>query len=196
LSQRVLALPQGMLGREACVYVRASSAMLGRAGLMVRQVGPARNRCACASLSRAASHTSGAYPFVLSRRAVRVVRCFARKLIEEVEEYPVFPHVMTSKSPFAKLGIKLPSPGTRLRSVRWRSVSSGRSCQDRATVHYSPCRWYVLDVITSAAAARNFARSCNTQERLAGVPPSWSAAAAVSQASRTTSRDLRVSSQE
>jgi len=104
--------------------------------------------------------------------------------------------VMTSKSPFAKLGIKLPSPGTRLRSVRWRSVSSGRSCQDRATVHYSPCRWYVLDVITSAAAARNFARSCNTQERLAGVPPSWSAAAAVSQASRTTSRDLRVSSHE
>lgn len=64
----MLALPQGMLGREACVYVRASSAMLGRAGLMVRQVGPARNRCACASLSRAASHTSGAYPFVLSRR--------------------------------------------------------------------------------------------------------------------------------
>lgn len=100
----MLALPQGMLGREACVYVRASSAMLGRAGLMVRQVGPARNRCACASLSRAASHTSGAYPFVLSRRAVRVVdvRCFARKLIEEVEEYPVFPHVMTSKSPFRK----------------------------------------------------------------------------------------------
>jgi hypothetical protein len=48
--------------------------MLGRAGLMqVRQVGPARNRCACASLSRAASHTSGASPFVLSRRAVRVV---------------------------------------------------------------------------------------------------------------------------
>lgn len=135
----MLALPQGMLGREACVYVRASSAMLGRAGLMVRQVGPARNRCACASLSRAASHTSGAYPFVLSRRAVRVVdvRCFARKLIEEVEEYPVFPHVMTSKSPFAKLGIKLPSPGTRLRSVRWRSVSSGRSCQDRATVQRS-----------------------------------------------------------
>ena len=189
----MLALPQGMLGREACVYVRASSAMLGRAGLMVRQVGPARNRCACASLSRAASHTSGAYPFVLSRRAVRVVdvRCFARKLIEKSNEYPVFPHVMTSK-----LGIKLPSPGTRLRSVRWRSVSSGRSCQDRATVHYSPCRWYVLDVITSAAAARNFARSCNTQERLAGVPPSWSAAAAVSQASRTTSRDLRVSSHE
>ena len=200
MSQRVLALPQGMLGREACVYVRASSAMLGRAGLMVRQVGPARNRCACASLSRAASHTSGAYPFVLSRRAVRVVDVlfgFARKLIEEVEEYRGFsPDVMTSKSPFAKLGIKLPSPGTRLRSVRWRSVSSGRSCQDRATVHYSPCRWYVLDVITSAAAARNFARSCNTQERLAGVPPSWSAAAAVSQASRTTSRDLRVSSHE
>jgi len=100
----VLALPQGMLGREACVYVRASSAMLGRAGLMVRQVGPARNRCACASLSRAASHTSGAYPFVLSRRAVRVVdvRCFARKLIEEVEEYPVFTHVMTSKIPIRK----------------------------------------------------------------------------------------------
>lgn len=100
----MLALPQGMLGREACVYVRASSAMLGRAGLMVRQVGPARNRCACASLSRAASHTSGAYPFVLSRRAVRVVdvRCFARKLIEEVEEYPVFPHVMTSENPHSQ----------------------------------------------------------------------------------------------
>lgn len=98
MSQRVLALPQGMLGREACVYVRASSAMLGRAGLMVRQVGPARNRCACASLSRAASHTSGAYPFVLSRRAVRVVdvRCFARKLIEE---YPVFPHVIGRQNP-------------------------------------------------------------------------------------------------
>ena len=100
----MLALPQGMLGREACVYVRASSAMLGRAGLMVRQVGPARNRCACASLSRAASHTSGAYPFVLSRRAVRVldVRCFARKLIEEVEEYPVFPHRHDVKIPIRK----------------------------------------------------------------------------------------------
>jgi len=93
-----------MLGREACVYVRASSAMLGRAGLMVRQVGPARNRCACASLSRAASHTSGAYPFVLSRRAVRVVdvRCFARKLIEEVEEYPAFSPRHDVKIPIRK----------------------------------------------------------------------------------------------
>lgn len=101
----MLALPQGMLGREACVYVRASSAMLGRAGLMVRQVGPARNRCACASLSRAASHTSGAYPFVLSRRAVRVVdvRCFARKLIEEVDGISGFsPRHDVIKSPIRK----------------------------------------------------------------------------------------------
>ena len=95
-----------MLGREACVYVRASSAMLGRAGLMVRQVGPARNRCACASLSRAASHTSGAYPFVLSRRAVRVVDVlfgFARKLIEEVEGR--ISGFSPSKDPHSKLGI-------------------------------------------------------------------------------------------
>lgn len=98
MSQRVLALPQGMLGREACVYVRASSAMLGRAGLMVRQVGPARNRCACASLSRAASHTSGAYPFVLSRRAVRVVGVlFCAKINRSRRISGFSPH---QKSPF------------------------------------------------------------------------------------------------
>ena len=104
----MLALPQGMLGREACVYVRASSAMLGRAGLMVRQVGPARNRCACASLSRAASHTSGAYPFVLSRRAVRcrgrAVR-FCAKVNRRSRRISGFsPHGHdVAKSPFAKL---------------------------------------------------------------------------------------------
>lgn len=53
----MLALPQGMLGREACVYVRASSAMLGRAGLMVRQVGPARKSVrVCISISSCLSH--------------------------------------------------------------------------------------------------------------------------------------------
>lgn len=151
----------------------------------------------CISISSCLSHIGRvSICFESSVRCVSWTCCFARKLIEEVEEYPVFAF-SPSKSPFKTWNrIKLPSPGTRLRSVRWRSVSSGRSCQDRATVHYSPCRWYVLDVITSAAAARNFARSCNIQERLAGVPPSWSAAAAVSQASRTTSRDLRVSSHE
>jgi len=184
-----------MLGREACVYVRASSAMLGRAGLMVRQVGPARNRCACASLSRAASHTSGAYPFVHESscgscrgRAVRTG--FARKLYEDVGRIPVFtcPHDFREFKTWNQGRGSVQFDGAP-------SVPVDRA-QDRA-VHYSPCgRWYVLDVITSAAAARNFARSCNTQERLAGVPPSWSAAAAVSQASRTTSRDLRVSSHE